>query len=166
MVNLTVLAGTALGGLIGFVSSTLIADRNARIAAGSKLRAAFAPELAIMRATPSNKMTPWKDILKEPERMPDQDVTELLLSAFKDRHAAAIEEYRFYVPARKRAAYEDTWQTYYLTGGSISFTIYMVGLGSHELFCERVEAIFSFTRLSWRDGGWLPSPLRNLLVRT
>lgn len=64
MVNLTVLAGTALGGLIGFVLSTLIADRNARIAAGSKFRAIFAPELAIMRATPSSERSPWKDILR------------------------------------------------------------------------------------------------------
>ncbi len=106
------LAGIALGGVIGFLSATLIATQNARLAAGSKLRAAFAPELAIMRATPSNVRIPLKDILNEPGRMPPMDVTEILFAAF-NRHAAAIEEYRFFIPARNRAAYEAAWQEYY-----------------------------------------------------
>ena len=166
MINLTALAGTLIGGLIATCSATWIAKLNARMAAGSRLRAAFAPELAIMRATPSNERTPWKDILNEPERMPEQDVTKFLLSAFEARHAAAIEEYRFYVPAKRREAYEETWKAYYLTGGSINFTAYMIGQESHEIFCRRVESILSFTKFSWRDWGWPSASLRHFLART
>lgn len=166
MINLTALAGTLIGGLIATGLATWIAKLNARMAAGSRLRAAFAPELAIMRATPSNERTPLKDILNEPGRIPEQDVTEFLLSAFKARHAAAVEEYRFYVPAKRRVAYEEAWKAYYFTGGSINFTAYMVGQESHQLFCRKVESIFNFTKLSWRDGGWLPTFIYNFLVRT
>lgn len=154
------LVSTALGGAIGFLSATLIAAQNARLAAGGRLRAAFAPELAIMRATPSNERTPLKNILNEPGRMPPRDVTEILFAAF-ERHAAAVEEYRFFVPTWNRAAYQAAWQAYYLTGGSINFTSYMIGVDSHELFCERVEAVLEFTRF-WRSNTWRPLKPRDL----
>jgi len=50
-----------------------------------------------------------EDISNAPGRDPKQDVTVILSAAF-DRHAAAIEEYRFYVPVRNRAAYEAAWE--------------------------------------------------------
>jgi len=37
------LVSVATGGIIGFLSATLVAGQNARLAAGSKLRAPFAP---------------------------------------------------------------------------------------------------------------------------
>ncbi len=143
------LVGGMVGSLIGFLGATGVANRTTFKTAGARLRAAFAPELAIVRATPSNASVPLKDILGPAEK----DLDRVLEAAFS-RHGTAVEEFRFFVPPRSLAAYDAAWRGYYLAGGSIDFTGYMIGERSHEEFCERVEAIFQFTRVVWWQG-WL-----------
>lgn len=143
------LAGTALGGAIGYLSATLVANQNARLAAGAKLRAAFAPEMAMMRNSPSELMQPPLRQLFDHPHKPSTD--ELLEKAFQERHAAAIEEFRYLVPRHNQMAYDAAWREYQEAGAhKISdgpviyrFTIYT---SNHELYCQRVEAILRFTK--------------------
>lgn len=64
---LWMLAGTVLGGGIGYLSAKGIAIHTARLQAGAKLRAAFAPELAIARTTPPDH---WHSIERLFDRNP------------------------------------------------------------------------------------------------
>lgn len=136
---LITLAGVALGGLIGYLSASRIAHLNARLAAGVKLRCAFALELASMRLA----------------RTDEFGVVDRLLSEAFPRHAAAIEEYRFVVRRKDKPAYQQTWEKYYTnggtTGGSVRWTDYYMGEKPKELFEQRVQAILRFTQRSlWR----------------
>jgi hypothetical protein len=91
-----------LGGLIGYLSSARIARLNARLAAGAKLRCAFAPELASMRLA----------------RTDEFGVVDRLLSDAFPRHAAAVEEYRFFVRRQDQAAYQQAGEEYYTKRGN------------------------------------------------
>ena len=132
------LAGVALGGLIGYLSASRIARLNSGIAAGAKLRSAFAPEIAQMRLTRTYKNF--------------NNVKTLLEGAFP-RHAAAIEEYSFFVPRKDRAAYQKAWEDYCYKAGGVDFLEYAMGEGEgekpqelFELFQKRVKAILRFTQ--------------------
>jgi hypothetical protein len=124
----------ALGGLIGYLSSSRIARLNARLSAGAKLRYAFAPELASMRLA----------------RTDESGVVDRLLGDAFPGHAAAIEEYRFFVRRQDQAAYQQAWEEYYTnggtTGGSVRWTGYYMGDKPKELFEHRVQAILRFTQ--------------------
>lgn len=79
------LVNVCVGAAIGVGSAVVVADRNAKHAAGAKLRAAFAPELALMRATPSVDRTSLEQIKADPQT----DLDRVLQAAFP-RHAAAV----------------------------------------------------------------------------
>jgi hypothetical protein len=113
-----------MGGAIGLASAWWLSRVDARRQAGARLRAAFAPELALVALGSTN-------------------VEEALKSAFP-RYAAAIEEYRFYVPTGERAAYQKAWTDYHLVGGSVRFFDYYMGDGARALFEQRVNAILRF----------------------
>jgi hypothetical protein len=130
LVNIAVLA---LGALTGYLSASRIARLNSRLSAGAKLRCAFAPELASMRLA----------------RTDEFGVIDRLLNDAFPRHAAAIEEYRFFLRPKDQAAYQQAWEQYYTnggtTGGSVSWTDYYMGDKPKELFEQRVQAILRFT---------------------
>lgn len=136
------LVNVCLGAAIGIVSAVAVADRNAKHAAGAKLRAAFAPELALMRGAPSVDVTPLKQVTADPQT----DLSRVLEAAYP-RHAAAVAEYRFYVPVQAQAGYDAAWRAYHTGQGSIEFHAYVVGQGASKRFCERVEAIFEYSEM-------------------
>jgi hypothetical protein len=148
--QLWTLVGTVLGGGIGYLSAKGIANHTARLQAGSKLRATFAPELTIARTTPLEHWHSLERLLDpKPKSGPKEALDELLLAAFQ-RHAIAVEEYRFYVPATARAAYEDAWRAYYEEEKEegrvgIGFLRYTARDGGPSLCCQRMEAISGFT---------------------
>jgi hypothetical protein len=125
------LAGVVAGGLVGFFSARKISDLNARRQAGAALRAAFAGEIAKVRLAHAAD----KSI----------KIEQVLLEAFP-RHAAAIEEYRFFVNPKDEAAYERAWREYYEVGGSVRFFDYYMNGASYDLFAKRVYAILQFTK--------------------
>jgi hypothetical protein len=117
------------GGLVGFCSARYISTLNARRQAGAALRAAFAKEIASVRlAHGADKSIKIEQVLTE---------------AFP-RHAAAIEEYRFFVRPKDQAAYERAWREYYEVGGSVRFFDYYMTGASYEIFEKRVLAILQF----------------------
>jgi hypothetical protein len=138
--SLLPLAGTALGGAIGYWSAIGVAKRNAHRAAGYDLRAAFATELAKVRNTPHHTWTSLERIVGDPK----DDLNEILRAAF-ERHATAIEKYRFFVPAAKRSAYQAAWQEYYMEEGKMGFQCYVHGKSGQDDFIRIVEAIFCFS---------------------
>jgi hypothetical protein len=85
------LTGIAVAGFVGFLSARRISDLNARRQAGAALRAEFAKEIVSVRLALQGDRT--------------IDVEAVLKEAFP-RHAAAIEEHRFFVKPRDQAAYE------------------------------------------------------------
>jgi len=134
------LLGIIIGGGIGFVSSYCMGRINKRREASDKLRAAFAPELANMR------LSAHKEI----------NIDKMLTEAFP-KHSAAIEEFSFYVPKKKRLDYFEAWEKYYMFGGSIRFTDYLdikitttgeapSKMNNRELFEERVRGILKFAK--------------------
>lgn len=125
------LINVALGGLVGYFSAARISRLNGRRAGGVRLRATFAPELASMRLARTDK---------------DLGGVEGLLREAFPRHAAAIEEYRFFVRPKDQAAYQQAWEEYYSIGGSVSFVDYYMGEKPNELFEQRVQAILRFTQ--------------------
>jgi len=59
--------------------------------------------------------------------------------------AAAIEEFRPFVTRKNKDAYQNAWESYYLTGGSVRFFDYYIGDQCSELFRTRIHAILKFT---------------------
>ena len=115
------LVGAMVGGGIGFLTARFTTSRTARVAAASRLRAAFIPELVAMKF----------------DRNSDKfDADKLLRSAFP-RHAQAVEEYRFYIKSRDRTSYETAWRAYYDVGGSVQFFDYMMGDDPYGCFETR-----------------------------
>lgn len=96
--SLTFIAGsfTILGALIGALSSYKVANHNERLKAANQLRVKFAPALATLRQGRNEKSV---------------DVDSVLHDALPG-HAAAIEEYRFFVRSTDIAAYQKAWDEY------------------------------------------------------
>jgi hypothetical protein len=74
------------------------------------------------------------------------------MTAF-EQHAMVVEEYRFYVPADDRPAYDGAWRAYYMEEKGedrlgVGFLRYSARDGGPALCCERIEAILHFTRPS------------------
>jgi hypothetical protein len=72
------------------------------------------------------------------------DWGEVVLREAFPRHAAAVEEYRFFVRPNDQAAYDKAWRDYYEVGGSVRFFDYSSkgSGGSFDQFEKRVQAIF------------------------
>jgi len=125
------IAGVLLGAWIAHRSSVHLLKIHARREAGSKLRAAFAPEIAKVRLARVDESI---------------DVEATLKSAF-GKHAAAIEEYRPFVKTKDVGAYQKAWQEYYDVGGGVRFFDYYMGDNAQELFEHRINSIFKFTEI-------------------
>lgn len=124
------IAGTILGGFIGYFSAHRLAIIRAKIEAGVKLRSAFAPELAEVRLALSGQ---------------ERDIKQLLINAFA-RHAAAIEEFSFYVPDKDKEAYYKAWNNYAGTaGGTLNFLRYWLGPDPYNEFIKDIHTILRFT---------------------
>lgn len=126
---------TVAGGLIGFLVAHRMADRNVRLAAAGKLRAAFVPELAVMRHTPSDPINTPLNLILGQQREQDADV--LLEQACKERHAPAMEEYRPLVPTAQQGAYDAACCAYQ----QHNFGAYA---RDHPLYCRRVDSVLRF----------------------
>lgn len=122
------LGGVAVGGLVGFFSARHISDRNAKAVASAKLRSIFAPRLAQL------DMALVDDVVAVTL---DDDIRAAIPT-----HAAAIEEFRPFVPCRERDAYRKKWDDYYKYTSAIYFH------GEKERMkavSQKINAILRFT---------------------
>lgn len=132
-------ASIGLGGVVGFLSAREISDRNARATASAKLRAAFAPALAKI------------DLHKRHGSTHDQpDVTGFFKSAVLD-HAAAIEEFRVFVPVCKNASYQEVWEEYFQSVHEQQYDSWNAEKtkeGDHEwhIVVSKINAILDFAK--------------------
>ena len=113
---------------------------NAHREAGAKLRAAFAPEIAKVKQAYHTKDN-------------SIDIRRLLTDGF-DRHAIAIETYRFFVEPKDQLAYDKAWREYCEEGGSVNFNKYAIrdlDQVDHrfETFEQNIEAILRFTEVKF-----------------
>jgi hypothetical protein len=93
--------GALIGALVGYWLARLLANRYAIIAAKSKLRSAFSGAQAIITVARLHA--------EGDHRRPS--VSDFVREAFVV-HAAAIEEFRPFVCAKDREAYQKAWQEY------------------------------------------------------
>ena len=132
-------ASIGLGGVVGFFSARKISDRNSRAIACAKLRAAFAPALAII------------DLHKRHSSTHEQpDVTGFFNSAIP-KHAEAIEEFRVFVSACKNDSYQEAWGQYFesVTNQLIdAWDTEKTKEGDHEwhIVVSKVNAILDFAK--------------------
>ncbi len=124
--------GTLLGVIIAYSLSLRTAKIQHRRIAGAKLRAAFAPIIA-----------KYNVLMKKRE---DFALSTMFEETFWE-HAAAIEEYRCFIPRKSQKDYQEAWENYYWNYGGIYFTDYVVGDNRHEIFQQRINAIFKFTEI-------------------
>lgn len=137
--------GTLLGLFFGYYFSKKItatqaqyAERlaaiNARRAAGEKLRAAFAPEIG-----------KYFLFFREGETKRSGAIADLLKNALP-KHAAAIEEYRPFVPLKSQRAYQEAWENYHTPLPNIDPIMdFWAYENAPDFFEERIEAILKFT---------------------
>jgi hypothetical protein len=123
--------GVLLGALFGYFLSLRAAKLQWRRVAGAKLRAAFAPEIAKyylnMERGDKWHINMMNDMFKE--ALP--------------QHAAAIEEYRPFVPRKSQEAYQQAWDNYYRN----FLDYYDTGEGEQAVFKQRIGAIFKFSKI-------------------
>ena len=97
----TIIAGCLGGGLVGaliaYFGTYRLTLKQARIAAGNRLRAAFLPELYVLK--PKGKIS-------------KEDVKDALEAAF-ERHAIAVAEFRPFIPKKHQCKFDTAWRTYY-----------------------------------------------------
>ena len=117
--------GAALGAFFAYQSGIKLIQKNHIKEAGAKLRAAFAPELAKIRLDSSGKES--------------FDIKDMFTSALP-RHAAAIEEFSFYIPDKDKDKYYKAWENY-----SATYIAYVLGPTQYKDFFDRVHAILQFT---------------------
>src|SRR4051812_5739845 len=89
------LVGAWVGARLTHRHAIALADSNARRFAGVKLREAFAPEIAKFSG-PLNMI----------------GSTDILEAAF-EKHHIAVNEFRFYLSAKKQGAFYKAWHDYY-----------------------------------------------------
>jgi hypothetical protein len=92
----TTIFTAGVGGIIGYLSARRISTLNARKSACINLRKAFAPALAKMKIGWDARSGHANTFLKE----------EVFTQAI------AVEEFRVFVPKRKRGKYQKTWDDY------------------------------------------------------
>ena len=117
-----------------------MANAEALRAARAKLRAAFAPtfgELRVMGDYWYHKPRPC---------ITEENIVGNLLYKAYPIHAAAIEEFRFYVSSADAAAYQEAWENYYKKGFE-DYDGYERDAKPFSLFEERVNAILRFAPL-------------------
>jgi hypothetical protein len=122
------ICGAVVGGLIGFLTTRQITKIKARIDAAARLRAVFAPAIAKY------------SLIKETE-------IETMLKSELPAQAAAIEEFRPFVPNQEQERYQKAWEDYHRpqsANGSVYFLDYVMGNSRRQLFQERIHAILKF----------------------
>jgi hypothetical protein len=128
--------GTLLGVILGMIGtycfSLRLARKNNRIAAGAKLRAAFAPIIAEYNSR----------LIKGDFYLCSDNFFENALI----NQRTAIEEYRWFVPPERQRAYQQAWEDYHFKYGGLYFTDYIVGDNRQKLFKQRIDAILRFTK--------------------
>ena len=138
--SLVSLGGVALGGLIGFLSATRVSDRNARATAAAKFRASLAPALAVLVAASH-----------EHRDQSDRTDPSAFLKANFLAHASAIEEFRPFVVAPKRAYFQRAWEQYCelepsrWTGGAEFIAEHLNPEAPLKLVRARIEALLKFS---------------------
>lgn len=123
--------GTLLGVIIAYFLSLRAAKAQCRRIAGARLRAVFAPEIA------------------QYNLLPEGQIYDMLMAALP-KHAAAIEEFRCFVPRKHQEDYQDAWNNYHRppdARGMIYLTFYAVGTDRRELFKQNIDAILKFTEV-------------------
>jgi hypothetical protein len=139
-----VVIGTLLGLFFGYYFSKKIAAIQAQYAeklaaitarrvAGEKLRAAFTPEIA-----------KYYLLFREGEFKRRGAIGDLLKDALP-KHAAAIEEYRPFVPRESQRAYQEAWENYHTPSKNIEIDMaFLPYEDDPEFFEENIEAILKF----------------------
>lgn len=125
-----------IGGLIGFFSARRISNLNAKHIAITNFRKAFAPVLAKIYLNKWHGIVPSETIV---------DFENFLKEALLG-HAAAIEEYRFFVSKSQVTAYQEAWEKYrhevWHFGTYHDFI--REGEGVYELFERLIHNILQF----------------------
>jgi hypothetical protein len=125
------LLGALIGAVLAYRFGIQLAAHNARRAAGTQLRAAFAPELAALRAARVDKSLPIDEIL-----------VEALL-----KHAAAVEEYRFFVSKKTHLTYQAAWQQYQDANKGGVFVESFVGESDpHGVIERKIQDVLRFAK--------------------
>jgi len=119
--------GTLLGVVIGYFFSLRAVKLQWHRIAGAKLRAAFAPEIAKYDLN-INRGDKW-----------NINMMENLFKEALPGHAAAIEEYRYFIPSKSRVAYQQAWENY-----KNDFLEYYE---NQSIFKQRIDAIFKFAKI-------------------
>ena len=127
------IVGAIIGGILASVvsyrlSAKLLKAQNREVAA-ARLRATFAPEMAIMRERHQSKTI-------------DEELPRDIIKALNDgisRYWPTVEEFRLYLSDEKKKEYDKAWQDYYWHGG-----LAYVRKSDISLYFERVEKILAF----------------------
>jgi len=129
------LASVAVGGIVGFLSAQRISKRNTRAIACAKLRAAFAPSLALIYIARHHGAHDKPSV--------DSGIKKALMD-----HGAAVEEFRIFVPINERSAYSEAWEEYRKIAAQHSFDTvgeeWELEAKEGELLEGKINAILSF----------------------
>jgi len=129
------LCGVFVGVLLTYRLALKLADHNALRAGGANLRAAFAPTLAHLNIARSHSSTHEAPNI-------DQYLVDVL-----PHHAAAVEEYRFFVAFRERAAYQQAWEEYRQAAMGGKFVAEFVGHEDPFLSLEqKIHGVLRFAK--------------------
>ena len=115
---------TLAGVFISYYLSVRLIRKQARMAAGAKLRAAFAPQMA-----------DYTLLGREIGRDLHMNLVD---------HAAAVEEYKIYVPRKNRIAYQQAWESYYKSLGLNKNGAHSGSYGDGKVSIEKIEEILKF----------------------
>ena len=123
------LFGALMGGMITYFPAKAIVQKQARVTAYTRLYAAFAPEMAVMREMQagSGDEVPIGVINRLWERMPE--------------YWRAVEEFRFYVPDKKKKAYDEALDEFWRHGGTAYYKKSEI-----SLFFARLDKLFAFVK--------------------
>ncbi len=132
------LTGVALGGIVGYLSARRVSDKNSRATAAAKFRAVFSHTQAQLAIA-----------IRHSDDFTKPNTSNVLRDDFI-RHAAAIEEFRPFVPCEDREAYQQTWEEYC----SLEPTLWDGGIlkPPHEnqeaeaCFGQKIHAILRFAK--------------------
>jgi hypothetical protein len=119
----TTIFTAGMGGIIGYLSARRISTLNAKQTACINLRKCFAPALAKMKIGWNARNGHADAFLKE----------EIFTQAI------AIEEFRVFVPKRKRGKYQKTWDDYQDAISNMSPDVF-----KSSIYCNLIHEILQF----------------------
>ncbi len=129
-------AATLIAALVAGLFLFHVHRVNSRRAAATRIRGSFTPALGRLEAALRHRTT--HDV---------PDVDGLLRQQFES-HAGAVKEYRHYISARRRKAYDETWEAYcYLVAGANAQPVFIastLGDDPYAVLIEHIDAILRF----------------------